>query len=249
MSPVVMGSAYRGITANPNSLGQLAAQSAITSFVLFLITYKSRTKLTTMFLGAVFSVSMLFVLFSFSRTSFFISIGISLLIILIFIKVFSIKIIKVIGLFLFLIVSYVFGFSEIFETGVLSRVNRLSEADNVLNNRDIIWERVFNEATILGHGSDYFVETIQIGAHNTVISILGQNGILAGAMFSVFLILILLKSLKYLFRHKKDLYSLVPFVIIAAFIIFSVFEGMIRKGIAFTFFNLAGVCIFYKKQN
>lgn len=250
MEPITLGRSYSGITQNSNSLGYLATQSAIGSFGILLSSYilKRRTLFIIFIFTFVFSSAL--VLISNSRTSFIVLIITCILIALLFIKVNNIKLTKLIGIFILLLVAYFWGLKDFLEAGILNKFDELSSSGNLLNNRSEIWGRVIEEMTIFGHGSNYFENVIFISPHSTIFSVIGQNGIIAGIMIIVFYLTISIYSVKYAFEYKGNMFSFVPFAIIISFIMFSMTEGMlgtIGKGLTLAFFNVIGLLIFHRK--
>lgn len=113
--------------------------------------------------------------------------------------------------------------------GVLKEVDEIlgDKVQGGLSGRDDIWKQTLNDSTLLGYGSDYFEFNFGMGGHNSMIEILGQNGIIA----AYFLIFFAVASFYYAYRYfknyaKKDRCAIAPLIIAACFWILSMGEGM-----------------------
>lgn len=243
--PIVLGKSYYGITYNPNSIGQLSAQAAISSFCLFLNALNHRHKRDLVLYFIFFIFSLLFVIVSNSRTSLLAVIITVLLTILLFLVLHKIKIRKFLMPSIIFLVLYFLKIKKYLEAGILNKMFKYQ--DNPLTGRTAIWGSVFDELTIFGHGKGYFSGHIEKGAHNSVVEIVGTYGIITGIIILSLFIVSVIVSFKYLFRNRKNKYSYAPFAIIITFVTLSIAEGMfgvIGKGITIMYFNVLGIMLF-----
>jgi O-antigen ligase len=96
-----------------------------------------------------------------------------------------------------------------------------------ISGRNEIWEKTLNDASLLGHGHDYFEKTFSLSPHNTLIGVLGQNGMIAASILLFFAIASFMYSYWYFKENeKKDSYAIAPFMITTCFWIISMGEGM-----------------------
>lgn len=101
------------------------------------------------------------------------------------------------------------------------------EAKQGLSGRDYIWGKTLDDSNFLGHGSNYFHSNFGMGGHNTIIEILGQNGIIAAYLLIIFAAASLLYAYGYFKKHRKqNSYAIAPLLITVCFWISSMAEGM-----------------------
>jgi O-antigen ligase len=80
---------------------------------------------------------------------------------------------------------------------------------------------------LLGRGDQYFEKNFGLGAHNTIIHILGVNGSLSVILIILFTIMTFYYASMYFKRNRrKDPYAIAPFLFITCFWILSMGEGM-----------------------
>jgi O-antigen ligase len=96
-----------------------------------------------------------------------------------------------------------------------------------LSGREDIWIKTFADMRLLGNGNDYFESNFGLGAHNSIITALGVNGVIAALLMSVLAIFSLFYAYVY-FKNssKKDDYAIAPLIINICFWILSMGEGM-----------------------
>lgn len=100
-------------------------------------------------------------------------------------------------------------------------------AKSGLSGRDVIWQKAVEEASLLGYGSDYFEKSFNLGAHNTIIGILGKNGIIAASIMSLFAVLSFYYAYTYYKENNKnDDYAIAPLLITICFWLVSMGEGI-----------------------
>lgn len=245
--PVRLGSSYYGITYNPNSIGQLSVQAAISIFCLFLNALNARRKMKSLMYLFLFVISISFTLFSNSRTSLLVVLIACFFTLILFIKINKFKLRKLIVPVFILTFIYFLKLREILQVGIIDKFIRYS--DNALAGRIGIWQNIINDITIFGHGPEYFKVYIGKGAHNSVLEIIGGNGIIAGIIITVFFLYSIVYSIKYAFDNKGNNFFYVPFIITITFFILGMAEsmfGMIGKGITLVYFNIIGLMSFRK---
>lgn len=100
---------------------------------------------------------------------------------------------------------------------------------DVLSGRGIVWEYTFNNAGLFGGGRDFYEQAgIEIGAHNTFISILGQYGWMSLLLLLLFLVVSFIYCLRYTIL-SNDNYKYFPILIFVCFLTLSMAEGMLFK--------------------
>lgn len=240
---------YSGLAANPNGFGQLGALSFIFGFILLFRYYKIKSYIHVIFIFLTLIISLLAVILSESRTSFML---VLLLSIIIFIFNFATEGISrkfiLLPLIGFLIVYFV-PIYDLFLNSIITKFRISMSHGDILNGRTYIWNTILNEATILGNGSDYWYKFGSEGAHNSILYIIGQFGIIAGILFFVFLLLSIYAAIKYAFAFKNvDPFSVVPLVSILSFCILSITEqmfGSIGKGVTLCFYISIGKIVYF----
>ncbi|MGL5061791.1 MAG: O-antigen ligase family protein [Microcoleus sp.] len=242
---------YKGIFANPNQMGLIGA--TVAAGILIVLSGALSAKKSSSYIWVIILLLLLnfyIILCANSRTS-----------ILAFCAMF--------GLFIYQSLSnpeilYKMGtiFIAIFSGMVVIGTEQinvvLKEVDGILGDkvqgglsgRDDIWKQTLNDASWLGYGSDYFEFNFGMGGHNSMIEILGQNGIIA----AYFLIFFAIASFYYAYRYfknyaKEDSYAIAPLIIAACFWILSMGEGMFGSlGTAMTLAYMISIGIVMAKR-
>lgn len=122
------------------------------------------------------------------------------------------------------------------ETIVAKKENRIG-----LSGREVIWEKTFNEVTLLGHGDRYFSENFGLGAHNVFIWVLGSSGVLSLFMIIFFYfnsMFIIYSDLKK--SMKENNIKLIPSFVMVSFFLLSLTEGILLTTLTFVMFLLLG---------
>lgn len=252
---------YKGAFFNSNSFGGVVTVLFVVTFAMllqklesFIYSKKKVSKLILLFLFIASSLSFLLVIISGSRTS-FLTIIIVVSIGILFLLLYAVKyklvgtllvrslFILPIGGFILWVTIKILPINMYLEEVIFSKFSRKS--NNILDGRDLVWGKAFNESGLFGNGSKYFSEEVGLGAHNTFISILGQYGWIA---FIIFVVLILV-SLYYCFRYtlSNNNYKYLPLLMIVAFISLSMGEVMLYKLSMIATFILIGVVANNKK--
>lgn len=246
--PVIFGSYYFGITYNPNSIGQLAVQAAISIFCLFLNSLEniSKEKKKSLISFLLFIVSVAFILLSSSRTSFFALLLPSVFVIFIFVWARKIRLRYLIMPASLFTIIYFVSLREYLQIGILNKFNRYN-SDDLLSGRDIIWNKILEDISLFGHGPNYFTEVIGKGAHNSILEVIGSFGVIAGLIITLFYIDTIIISIKYAIKNRKKQYFYVPMIVILTFTILSMTEsmfGVIGKSMTLVTLNIVGLLIF-----
>lgn len=251
--PIILGWSYSGITYNPNSIGQLAVQASVSSFCLLLAslnTLKSKMKKSILYFTC-FIISISFVFISRSRAS-FISMLLSVTtIMLMYIIHRKVQIKKVAFAAITFIFIYYVKLREYLHKGVLNKFSSYS-GETLLTGRNYIWKRILQDICILGHGSTYFTQEIGVGAHNSIMEIIGVFGIVSGIFLSLFYIGSLIVSVRYALLNRKNIYFYVPLGVVMVFFTLSMVEsmfGIIGKSMTMVFLNIIGVLMSSKVKN
>ena len=126
---------------------------------------------------------------------------------------------------------YIFNKSkyyQIFNERILEKFNNKIESGDVLDRRGNIFSSTVTDANIFGHGPDYFSQTYGLGAHNSFISILGQYGYLASALFILFWVYVIYIAFKHFYSSHSN-YSILPILLVLFFLMTSMTEIMLMK--------------------
>jgi uncharacterized membrane protein len=84
------------------------------------------------------------------------------------------------------------------------------ESNDTFNGRSYIWGKTLQDSRLFGYGSnDYFTQKFDLGGHNSLIDILGQNGLIAAYLMIIFAIL----SLYYAYRYFREQFMVNPYAI------------------------------------
>ncbi len=136
---------------------------------------------------------------------------------------------SIITVLLSLLILFVFTpikdiFLNVFINKFIIKINQ----GNILSYRQFIWIETIKDATLFGNGRDYFVNTLDVGAHNTFISLLGQYG---WATVIIFMIIVLI-AFKHSFKYSSEEFDsnkYLPISIWVSFFMLSMGEGMLLK--------------------
>lgn len=166
--------------------------------ILFIFSTESRTSLITILLLSLFNI-----LKSLKNRKNFIELIISMLLIIFLFKLYYNKNPEIIN--------------AIFE--------KTHNSKNLFSGRGYIWSQTINDYNIFGHGKNYFENTYGLGAHNSIIKILGENGVVSVVIYILICIFSLFKSIKYIIKTNEK-YKFAPFYIIISYLIVSITEGL-----------------------
>lgn len=95
----------------------------------------------------------------------------------------------------------------------------------LFSGRGYIWSQTINNYNIFGHGKNYFENTYGLGAHNSIIKILGENGMVSAVIYILLCIFAFFKSIKYI-RKTNEKYKFAPFYITISYLTLSMTEGL-----------------------
>ncbi|MBD2387482.1 O-antigen ligase family protein [Cylindrospermum sp. FACHB-282] len=240
---------YRGVFANANQLGSSALTMSASVFILLIGAFSARkNKLShILLLNFILFCSLLVILLANSRTS-----------LIAFFAMFSILINKILrnpkylGI-IFIIATIVIALFLIFSTQnpwLWEQIAQIQNKDSV-SGRDYIWNQTLTEMQLLGNGSDYFELNFGLGAHNTIIDILGINGIIAALLMVCFAIASFCYAFLYFKKYaKQDSYAIAPLVITTSFWVLSMGEGMFGSfGTGITIAYLLSIGVIITKSN
>ena len=152
---------------------------------------------------------------------------------------------------LIFVLIYFVSLREYFEVGILDKFNRYNN-DSLLSGRDIIWNRIIDDISLLGHGTKYFNDVIGIGAHNSILEVVGNFGVIAGILISLIYITSIMISIKYGIINRSLDYFYLPIIVTMTFFILSMTEsmfGVIGKSMTLVFLNILGLLMNEKTHN
>ncbi|MBD2308799.1 O-antigen ligase family protein [Chroococcidiopsis sp. FACHB-1243] len=224
---------YQGVFANSNQLGMTCTATSAGVFVLLIAALNAKKKTTYTYCYFLLLLGNFILIFlSKSRTS-----------LIAFFVIFAIFIwrmfksdkryMKHLFIILFVVitaVSLVFLFageqSQIIWANVYSSFTEKEEYGG-FDSRETIWLKTLEDMSLLGHGYNYFDSNFGLGGHNTVIDVLGRNGIIAAYL----LFFLAIASFTYTYHYLKDYaeedkYAVFPLLMTTCFWVFSMSEGM-----------------------
>jgi len=240
---------YNSIFYNPNSLGGIAASLILLLLALYLDSKNNNIDITLrFFLTRLFPI-LFFLIISSSRASILTVIfSVFLYFVFIFFQSFKFFFRKFKYLVLIFVLSLPLLFSNFFyeflNISLLTKVN--NKSDNISSNRMEIWGIIIDNINFFGHGRNFNIlfSDFAGSAHNTFLSMLGQNGFLAFFFYFIFWIIIFFRGVK-IIRQSSLL-----FFITSCFLTLSMFESMHNKlSMYITFFMFANSYRMNKKFN
>jgi hypothetical protein len=221
------GTLYRGVFANSNQMGYTCATMSAGLFILLIGAWSAKKdwRYLLPISAALLSLFVLIILAN-SRTS-----------IIVFFLMFSVflsefvknpKVVKKMIAIASVAVTAVLLFGGEQIEAMHNIVNNNFEAKEGLSGRDKIWESTLDESDLLGHGSNYFTLNFGLGGHNTIIEVIGMNGIIAGNLLIAFGIASFFYTYAYFKTYgKEDCTAIAPFLITVCFWFLSMAEGML----------------------
>ena len=109
---------------------------------------------------------------------------------------------------------------------LFERIGDIQEKD-ALSGRDDIWSKTLTDMKLLGNGEKYFESNFDLGAHNTIVHIIGVNGIIAAMLMVSFALVSFYYAAIYFRKHwREDRYAIAPLVFMTCFWTLSMGEGM-----------------------
>jgi hypothetical protein len=225
-NPPGNGTLYRGVFANSNQMGFTCATMSAGLFILLIGAWSAKKdwRYLLPISAALLSVFVLIILAN-SRTS-----------MIVFFIMFSVffsgfvknpkavkKMIAIASAALSAVL--LFGGEQI--EAMHNIINNNLEAKEGLSGRDKIWVSTLDESDLLGHGSNYFTLNFGMGGHNTIIEVIGINGIIAGNLLIAFALASFFYTYAYFKTYaKEDCAAIAPFLITVCFWFLSMAEGM-----------------------
>ena len=242
-SPPNTNFSYIGIFANANGLGIICAQAYMASWLLFLYGKKEgRRFIHTVFYLIVICFSVYGIMISTNRTALVVISYISLFTSLHSFFFYRIKR----GLLIIGVIPFILFLRPVQNllNGVIYEFQYLSLNNDLSNGRLDKWLKVINDVEVMGHGTNYWPSLV---AHNSFIYVLGVFGVIAFILLLVFIAFSFIKSILYFNSNRNISFSVVPFVLISSFILFSITEimfGTIGSSLTLAFFHSVGLIIF-----
>jgi O-antigen ligase len=238
---------YRGVVANPNSLGVIGA-GMTTGFIAMLVaTQHSKRPWLRLLLSLASLTTGAFVIASGSRTSFIAVASVALVAVMAICstgmsrpgRLLGIMLVCAIGALIFFVIAR--GQTPDSVANMLAKFN--NPRASMLNHRDDIWSMAWAEMTILGHGPEY--NQGGNSAHNSIVEALGNYGLLAAlAAIAIAISSIYTVFLYYLTNRRKETHALTPALITVCFWMLSMGEGMMAAlggAINLSFFFAVGL--------
>lgn len=109
---------------------------------------------------------------------------------------------------------------------LFERISEIQDKD-ALSGRDDIWVKTFLDMKLLGNGEQYFEANFSLGAHNTIVHILGVNGLIAAILMVIFAVISFYYAVLYFKKHaREDPHAIAPLVFMTCFWTLSMGEGM-----------------------
>ena len=239
---------YAGVTANPNSMGVIAAGTTTALIAVLVATLKSERPWLRLIVTVSAVASGALVIASSSRTSFFAVVCAALVAAgacwpILFRRP---------GRMLALAFACLLGLTAVlfFGGGQSPEVSHfVAKFENphatVLSNRDDIWSTVWSQTTVLGHGSQYFQTEVGSAAHNSFVEMLGTYGILGAFGLIAVALSSLYATFQYYLRNRsREPYALSPLLIAVCFWTLASGEGMVAPlggAVNLAFFLMAGL--------
>ena len=220
------GTLYRGVFANSNQMGFTCATMSAGLFILLMGAWSA--KKSALYLFPIFAVLLIFfflIILTNSRTS--------MIVYLIMFSVFfkeltkSPKAVKKMMTIATVTMTVVLLFGGEQIEAMNNTLNNNFEAKEGLSGREHIWVKTLDDSNLLGHGSNYFLLNFGLGGHNTIIEVIGLNGIIAGNLLIAFGIASFFYTYAYFKTYaKEDCAAIAPFMITVCFWFLSMAEGM-----------------------
>ena len=215
---------YSGVFPNSNQLGFTAVAMSSSLFVLaigFLFSKKKSFQLLLVNLSLAFCL--ITIMLANARTSL---VSFAVMSLLMSWKLFqNARNVAIAATIIFILGAVVLGIGSQ-NPWLFERIGEMQEKD-ALSGRDDIWAKTFLDMKMLGNGENYFETNFNLGAHNTIVHIVGVNGFIAGMLMVLFAIVSLFYAVMYFRKHyKEDCYAIAPLTFMICFWTLSMGEGM-----------------------
>jgi hypothetical protein len=228
---------YKGVFANPNQMGFTAATIGISILVLLSETLKNKKyNIVNVGLMFLFGCILGLILISQSRNSLLVIFVIGILLGLReFTQIINLPVNQIAKYLIYTVMTIVLvcainglnivSSSELL-TSVGENIQKFQDKDGT-SGRDVMWLKAISEASLFGHGSDYFTSNFGLGAHNTLFEILGQTGIITTSLMIGFAGSSVIYTFNYFQKFSnREKYAITPFCITVCFWTLSMNEGM-----------------------
>ena len=228
---------YKGVFANSNQMGFIAAMMGTSVLVLLSETLKNKKyNIVNIGLIVLFGCILGIILIAQSRNSLLaVFVVATLLGLRAFTQIINLPVNQKSRYLIYTTIAIVLVFaidalnlvnsSELL-TPVAESIQSLQNKDGT-SGRDVIWLKAMSEASLFGHGSDYFTSNFGLGAHNTLVEILGQTGIITALLMIGFAGLSITYTFNYFQKFSgREKYAIAPFCITVCFWTLSMNEGM-----------------------
>ncbi len=215
---------YSGIFPNSNQLGFTTAILSSGVFILAIgFLFKKRSFTEVLIVNSSLLICLAVVLISNARTAIITFSVMSLFLIWkLFQKPKNFFITFIIGI----IIAAIAFFVNTQNPWLFERIAEIQEKDS-LSGRNDIWVQTIIDMTLLGNGDKYFEINFGLGAHNTVIHVLGVNGLFACMLMVLFAIISFFYAWLYFQKnYREDCYAIAPLVFMTCFWMLSMGEGM-----------------------
>jgi hypothetical protein len=224
--PPGTGTLYRGVFANSNQMGFTCATMSAGLFILLIGAWSAKKdgRYLLPISAALLSIFVLIILAN-SRTSMIVCLIMFSVFFSEFVK--NPKAVKKMITIATVAVTAVLLFGGEQIEAMQNILNTNFEAKEGLSGRDKIWGTTLDESDLLGHGSNYFTLNFGLGGHNTIIEVIGINGIIAGNLLIAFGIASFFYTYAYFKTYgKEDCAAIAPFLITVCFWFLSMAEAM-----------------------
>lgn len=215
---------YSGIFPNSNQLGFTATAISSGFFILMIgFLFSNKKSFQTTLINISLAICLVIILLSNARTSLIAFFTMSLILLW---KLFQKGRNIVIATISSLVISGIILLLSSQNPWLFERISEIGGKD-ALSGRDDIWAQTLLDLKLLGNGEKYFENNFNLGAHNTIVHILGVNGIIAGlgmilfAIFSFYYAVLFFKK-----NYHRDNYAIAPLMFITCFWTLSMGEGM-----------------------
>ena len=243
---------YKGIFSNSNQLGLIGTTLAAGILIIFsgaLLAKKSFSHI--LLIISLFMGTLYLIICANARTS--IIAVCTMFLLVIYQSLSRPEFLYKLGLIFTFIFSTTLVVNSVQINGFLNELSQIfgDKIDRGVSGRDDIWKQTLKDSSLLGNGRDYFELNFGLGGHNSLIEIIGQNGIIAAYLLIGFAV----ASFYYAYRYfksceKEDNYAIAPLIITVGFWVSSMGEGMFGSlGNAMTLAYMISVGIVIAKLN
>ena len=215
---------YSGIFPNSNQLGFTAAAMSSSLFVLAIgCLFSKKNSFKSLLVNISLVACLVTIMLANARTSLITFFVMSLLLFWHLFQNARNIVIAVIGVFLTGVAILGIGSQN---PWLFERIGEI-QGKEALSGRDDIWAKTFIDMKLLGNGEKYFETNFDLGAHNTIVHIVGVNGIIAALLMVLFALVSFYYAVVYFRKHyQEDPYAIAPLVFMSCFWTLSMGEGM-----------------------